>query len=78
VDKRLAQVLPWGTAYIFFCDDYYYSEKKITNFGFTHIIKQLMTGFQLMPRFINPRDLIITSADGLGDNQMSGVDKSWY
>jgi hypothetical protein len=25
---------------------------------------------------INPRDLIITSADGLGDNQISGVDKN--
>ena len=32
-------------------------------------------GFQLIPRFINPRDLIITS-DGLGDNQISGVDTS--
>jgi hypothetical protein len=45
VDKRLAQVLPWGTAYfLFLCDDYY-SEKKqnITNFGFTHKIKQLMS-----------------------------------
>jgi len=31
VDKRLAQVLPWGTAifFIFFCDDYY-SGKKIS------------------------------------------------
>jgi hypothetical protein len=32
VDKRLAQVLPWGTAiffYYFFCDDYY-SGKKIS------------------------------------------------
>jgi len=30
------------------------------------------------PRFINPRDLIITEAIGRGDNQISGVDKSWY
>jgi hypothetical protein len=28
--------------------------------------------------FINPRDLIITEAIGRGDNQISGVVKSWY
>ena len=45
----------------------YSFNKTIVNFG-----------FQLIPRFINLKDLIITSADGLGDNQISGVDKSWY
>ena len=28
--------------------------------------------------FINPRELIITEAIGRGDNQISGVVKSWY
>jgi hypothetical protein len=30
VDKRLAQVLPWGTAYFFFCEDYYSEKKNIS------------------------------------------------
>ena len=76
MDKRLAQVLPWGTTY-FVVVVMTISEQKqnITNFGFTHIIKKIDDlGFQLIPRFINPRDLIIILADGLGDNQISGVD----
>ena len=55
-----------GEPHIFFIFFYSYN-KTIDDFG-----------FQLIPRFINPRDLIITSADGLSDNQISGVDKSWY
>ena len=45
VDKRLDQVLPWGTAYfcLFVMTITVREKKYITNFGFTHIIKQLMT-----------------------------------
>jgi hypothetical protein len=81
VDKRLAQVLPWGTAYFlfFFCDDYYSGKKKyhqLRIYSYNKTIDDF--GFQLILRFINPRDLIITLGDGFGANQISGVDKSWY
>ena len=45
VNKRIALKYYLGEPHFCFCfcDDYYSGKKNITNFGFIHIIKQLMT-----------------------------------